>query len=44
VGSIAVIMLFLVLILWGLSIAHSCRDPFGTILSVGITPCSPGRS
>jgi len=37
VGSIALILLFLVLILWGLSIAHSCRDSFGTILAVGIT-------
>jgi len=37
VGSIALILLFLILILWGLSIAHSCRDPFGTILAVGIT-------
>jgi rod shape determining protein RodA len=37
VGSMVLILLFLVLILWGLNIAHSCRDPFGTILAVGIT-------
>jgi rod shape determining protein RodA len=36
-GSIALILLFLVLILWGLSIAHGCRDPFGTLLALGIT-------
>ena len=30
-------ILFLMLIIWGLSIAHRCRDPFGTILSVGLT-------
>ncbi len=36
-GSIGLILLFLVLILWGLSIAHRCRDPFGTVLAVGIT-------
>ncbi len=36
-GSVALIVLFLVLILWGLSIAHRCRDPFGTALAVGIT-------
>jgi rod shape determining protein RodA len=37
VGSIVVLLLFLVLILWGLSIAHRCRDPFGNILAIGIT-------
>ena len=37
VGSILLILLFLVLILWGLNIAHRCRDPFGTLLAVGIT-------
>lgn len=36
-GSIGLILVFLVLILWGLSIAHRCRDPFGTVLAVGIT-------
>lgn len=37
VGSMVVLLLFLVLILWGLSIAHRCRDPFGNILAIGIT-------
>ena len=36
-GSATLILLFLVLILWGLSIAHRCRDPFGTLMAVGIT-------
>lgn len=36
-GSVAVLLLFLILILWGLGIAHRCRDPFGNILAVGIT-------
>jgi rod shape determining protein RodA len=37
IGSMVVLLLFLVLILWGLSIAHRCRDPFGNILAIGIT-------
>jgi rod shape determining protein RodA len=37
VGSILVLLLFMALILRGLSIAHRCREPFGTILAVGIT-------
>jgi rod shape determining protein RodA len=37
VGSIFLILLFLVLILWGLSIAHRCRDSFGALLAVGLT-------
>ncbi|MFC1798766.1 rod shape-determining protein RodA [Thermodesulfobacteriota bacterium] len=37
IGSITLLLLFLMLILWGLNIAQGCRDPFGTILSVGIT-------
>ena len=36
-GSIVLILLFLVLIFWGLNIAIACREPFGTILAVGIT-------
>ncbi|OQX24083.1 MAG: rod shape-determining protein RodA [Desulfobacteraceae bacterium IS3] len=36
-GSLFTILLFLMLIVWGLNIAYGCRDPFGTILSVGIT-------
>jgi rod shape determining protein RodA len=37
VGSLSVILVFLMLIVWGLNIAYGCRDPFGTILSVGVT-------
>lgn len=36
-GSLSVILVFLFIIAWGLNIAYGCRDPFGTILSVGIT-------
>jgi rod shape determining protein RodA len=36
-GSLAVVILFLLIIAWGLGIAGRCRDPFGTILSVGVT-------
>ena len=36
-GSAALVLLFLVFIFWALNIAHSCRDPFGTILVVGLT-------
>jgi rod shape determining protein RodA len=37
VGSVFILFLFLVLIIWGLNIAYRCRDPFGTILAVGAT-------
>jgi len=37
IGSIIVVLLFLLLIFWGLNIAQGCREPFGTILSVGVT-------
>jgi len=36
-GSGILLVLFLVLLMWGLNIAHSCRDPFGTLMAVGIT-------
>jgi rod shape determining protein RodA len=36
-GSVTLVLLFLVLIFWGLNVAHGCREPFGTILAVGIT-------
>jgi len=36
-GSLVLLFLFLMLIFWGLNIAYRCRDPFGTILSVGIS-------
>jgi len=36
-GSITLILLFLILIIWGLNVAHGCREPFGTIVAVGIS-------
>jgi rod shape determining protein RodA len=36
-GSMAVLITFLLLITWGLGIAQRSRDPFGKILSVGVT-------
>ena len=37
VGSLVLVLLFLALIFWGLNVAIACREPFGTILAVGIT-------
>ncbi len=37
IGSLTLIILFLIIIAWGLSIAGRCRDPFGTLLAVGVT-------
>ncbi len=36
-GCTVLLVIFLMLIIWGLNIAHRCRDPFGTILAVGVT-------
>lgn len=36
-GAFGVLLLYLFLIVFGLNIAHGCRDKFGTILAVGIT-------
>jgi rod shape determining protein RodA len=36
-GSAAVILLYLLLIVWGLSVAMRSKDPFGTVLAVGLT-------
>jgi len=36
IGSMIVIMGFLFLVLWGVSIAKECKDRFGTILSFGV--------
>jgi rod shape determining protein RodA len=36
-GSMMVLMTFLMLLTWGLAIAQRSRDPFGKILSVGVT-------
>lgn len=37
IGSATLLLLFLLLILWGLRIAYRSKDPFGTLLSIGIT-------
>jgi len=37
IGSVVIVLFFLLLIFWGLNIAQSCREPFGTILAVGIS-------
>ena len=36
-GSMFLIFLFVVLMAFGINIAHSCRDSFGAILCVGVT-------
>jgi rod shape determining protein RodA len=36
-GSLLVLCVFLMMITWGLKIAQHSRDPFGTILAVGVT-------
>ena len=35
-GSVTLVLIFLILIFWGLTVAHGCREPFGTIVAVGI--------
>ena len=37
VGSVILILMLLILVIWGLNIAYSCRDPFGIVLSFGVT-------
>jgi len=37
IGSVIILIVFLMLIIKGLNVAYRCREPFGTILSVGIT-------
>lgn len=37
IGAVLVLFSFFLLIIWGLRVAYRCRDPFGTILSVGVT-------
>jgi rod shape determining protein RodA len=37
VGGVLFLFLFMILIIWGLYAAHGCREPFGTILAVGVT-------
>jgi rod shape determining protein RodA len=36
-GSVAVMVMYLFLIIWGLSVAVRSKDPFGTVLAVGLT-------
>ncbi|NVM20754.1 MAG: rod shape-determining protein RodA [Desulfobacterales bacterium] len=36
-GSALVVVLYLFLVIWGLSIAMRSKEPFGTILAVGVT-------
>jgi rod shape determining protein RodA len=36
-GALIMLLLMLLLVVWGLRIAHGCRDTFGTILAAGIT-------
>jgi rod shape determining protein RodA len=36
-GSVTVILLYLILIIWGLSVGARSKDPFGTVLAVGLT-------
>jgi len=37
IGAFILLCLFLVFIIWGLNIAYRCREPFGTIIAVGVT-------
>ena len=37
IGSLVLILLFLIFIFWGLNVAIACREPFGTIVAVGVT-------
>lgn len=37
VGSVFIFLVFLMLIACSLNVAYGCRDPFGTMISVGIT-------
>ena len=37
VGATIFLFLFMMLLICGLYVAHGCREPFGTILSMGIT-------
>jgi rod shape determining protein RodA len=37
IGSLVLVVLFLIFIFWGLNVAIACREPFGTIVAVGVT-------
>lgn len=36
-GAFVVLLLYFFVIVWGISIAYKCKNPFGIILSVGLT-------
>jgi rod shape determining protein RodA len=36
VGSLLLLIVFLMLIIWALNVAYRCWDPFGTVLCVGV--------
>ena len=36
IGAGLLIFLFLLILLWGIGIAHKCRDPFGILMSIGV--------
>lgn len=36
-GSMGVLLLLLLIVVWGLNIAHGCREPFGVLLAFGIS-------
>jgi len=37
IGAVIMVLLFLLLVTRGLHVAYGCRDPFGTVLAVGLT-------
>jgi rod shape determining protein RodA len=37
IGSASILVLFVLLVIMGLSIANACREPFGVLLATGIT-------
>ncbi|QEM68115.1 rod shape-determining protein RodA [Geobacter sp. FeAm09] len=37
IGCLVLIVLYLILVLWGLNIARRCNDRFGSLLAVGVT-------
>jgi len=37
IGCLFILLLYLILILWGLNIASRCNDRFGTLLAVGVS-------
>ncbi len=37
IGAAAVLVVFFMIIIWGLRVAHGCRDIFGMMIAVGVT-------